>query len=62
MQARLLDDRYVPAGFEMVLPDGPEDVTGRFWNLWFNTTLSDDPARWDDETHRVNARRHRPAL
>jgi hypothetical protein len=53
MSAKLLDYRHVPPGFEMLIGD-PEIETGRVWNLWFNTKLSDDPEAWDDEIRLAN--------
>ena len=51
---------YVPLGFEMVLSE-EDGVTllspgscGGCWGLWFNVSLSDDPASWDDEVLRLN--------
>ena len=57
---RLMDYTYVPPGFEMVLSeeDGAAMVSpgsgGGCWGLWFNVSLSDDPAGWDDEVQRLN--------
>ena len=51
---------YVPPGFEMVLSeeDGATLLSpgsgGGCWGLWFNVSLSDDPASWDDEVQRLN--------
>ena len=51
---------YVPPGFEMVLSEedratmlSPGSGVG-CWGLWFNVSLSDDPASWDDEVKRLN--------
>jgi len=53
MSAKLMAYRHVPPGFEMVIND-PTIEMGRVWNLWFNTSLSDDPESWDDEIRFVN--------
>ena len=57
---RLMDYTHVPPGFEMVLSeeDGAAVVSpgsdGGCWGLWFNVSLSDDPASWDGEVQRLN--------
>jgi len=57
---RLVAYPYVPPGFEMVLSeeDGATLLSpgsgGGCWGLWFNVSLSDDPASWDDEVQRLN--------
>ncbi len=57
---RLMDYTHVPPGFEMVLSeeDGSAMVSpgsgGGCWGLWFNVSLSDDPANWDSEVQRLN--------
>ncbi|TRO49330.1 hypothetical protein E2P65_01300 [Candidatus Bathyarchaeota archaeon] len=51
---------YVPPGFEMVLSEEDGAIMlspgsgGGCWGLWFNVSLSDDPASWDDEILRLN--------
>jgi hypothetical protein len=50
----LLAYQHVPLGFEVVIHN-PDVEMGKAWNLWFNVTLSDDPARWDGEIRRLNA-------
>lgn len=50
----LLAYPHVPHGFEMLIHN-PDVEMGKAWNLWFNVTLSDDPARWDGEIRRLNA-------
>lgn len=57
---RLMAYPYVPPGFEMVLSE-EDGVTllspgsgGGCWGLWFNVSLSDDSASWDDEVQRLN--------
>lgn len=56
MDVRLMPFEHVPAGFEMVLAKGEvcPGSAGGTWGLWFNTTLTDDPAAWDDEIWRIN--------
>jgi hypothetical protein len=53
MSAKLVAYQYVPLGFEILIDD-PDIETGRVWNLWFNTRLTDDPEAWDDEIELVN--------
>ncbi len=55
-----MDYTYVPPGFEMALSeeDGATTLSpgsdGGCWGLWFNVSLSDDPASWDEEVQRLN--------
>ena len=55
-ESRLMPIAHVPSGFEMVLAKGMvcPGSSGGTWGLWFNTTLSDDPASWDGEIGRIN--------
>ena len=52
--------QYVPLGFEMILSEenGVSLLSpgsgGGSWGLWFNVSLNDDPAIWDDEVKRLN--------
>jgi hypothetical protein len=50
---KLLAYKHVAPGFETVIND-QSIGTGRTWNLWFNTNLSDDPEKWDDQIIGIN--------
>jgi len=63
---KLFPYQHVPAGFEIVidLGSGAEhghqgeispDSKGGIWNLWWNTTLSDNPETWDNEVKAINS-------
>jgi hypothetical protein len=65
MSTELFPYEYVPAGFEIVIDfdSGSESwiqgqicpsSKGGIWNLWWNTTLSDNPETWDDEVKAIN--------
>lgn len=51
MTATFLPSKYVPVGFEMLI----ENREVKSWGLWWNIYLSDNPAQWDDEVHKLNA-------
>ncbi len=66
MGTELLPYRYVPPGFEILIgfdsqfgPSVKGEIApsskGGIWNLWFNTTLSDNPETWDDEVNAINS-------
>ncbi len=50
MTGKLLSYECVPLGFEMVI----ENEQVKAWNLWWNTNLTDDPERWDNEIRAIN--------
>jgi len=65
MSTELFPYEYVPAGFEIVIdldsqagPRAKGEIApsskGGIWNLWWNTTLSDNPENWDDEVKAIN--------
>jgi hypothetical protein len=51
MPGTLLPYDLVPPGLEMAV----YDKEARAWGLWWNVTLNDDPAAWDDQMQRLNA-------
>jgi len=65
MSTKLFPFQYVHPGFEIVIDLGSRaeqglkgeivpGSKGGIWNLWFNTTLSDNPEAWDDEVKAIN--------
>jgi len=65
MTTKLFPYQYVPAGFEIAIDlDSNAEYgakgeiapysKGGIWNLWWNTTLSDNPETWDDEVKAIN--------
>jgi hypothetical protein len=50
---KLLKYNRIPVGFEMVYD--PNNIeAGKFWNLWFNITKTDNPKFWDREILQIN--------
>jgi hypothetical protein len=54
MSVKLVEYKYVPIGFEMILEEEEYSSEAKIFNHWFNIKITDDPTMWDNEIIMLN--------
>jgi hypothetical protein len=54
MKVKLVEYKYVPIGFEMIVEEEECSSEAKIFSHWFNIKITDDPTTWDNEIMALN--------